>query len=80
VQPDDYISVEPYKHDCKSCKWVGWISCTKRLGNMYFCPKCDGGTVIIRFSDDPGDYWSSPIMGEPHSCAVPKEVMQDATR
>jgi len=33
-----------------------------RLGNMYLHE--DGvnkSTVVIRFSDEPGDYWSSPV-------------------
>lgn len=56
--------VEPYKHDCEDCAWVNWIVIDgKRLGNMYFCKNSisEMGSVVIRFSDEPSDYWSSPI-------------------
>ena len=67
--------LQPYKHDCDKCIWVAWIHVKgggkfgNDWGNMYFCPNpSDGepknlspGSVIIRFSDTPDDYWSSPI-------------------
>lgn len=57
------LHIKPFKHDCDKCVWVGWITAQGRLGNMYFCPKnnSEHGTVLIRFSDDPPDYWSSSI-------------------
>ena len=62
---EDRTSIEPYKHDCAACVWVGFISNVKgqKVGNMYFCPKCDSkyGSIIIRFSDEPSDYWSAPV-------------------
>jgi len=57
-------TVEPYKHDCEECTWVNWIVVDEdRLGNMYFCSNGHHaiGSVIIRFSDEPSDYWSAPI-------------------
>jgi len=62
--------LEPYKHDCTACVWVGWIYVKgggkhgSDWGNMYYCPQADGtkyGSVIIRFSDEGSDYWSNPI-------------------
>ena len=59
--------IEPYKHDCKVCKFVTWIKLSgDRWANMYVHP---GGwvgtfpedwsyvatTVILRLSDEPGD-------------------------
>ena len=52
----------PYKHDCEKCIWVSWIKVGDRWGNMYYCPECSKqGSVIIRFSDEVDDYWSSPV-------------------
>jgi hypothetical protein len=56
---DGNYVLEPFKHDCDSCKWVGWISMgDDRLGNMYIC---NGKDVVIRFSDEPSDYWSKTM-------------------
>lgn len=65
--------IEPYKHDCERCVWVSWIHIKgggkfgSDWGNMYHCPGYEHaasigyGTILIRFSDEPSDYWSSPI-------------------
>ena len=49
--------IQPYKHDCKGCKWVGWFGPweDKPPMNVYLC----GTTVVIRMSDDPPDYWAA---------------------
>lgn len=64
-------TLHPYEHDCDRCIWVGWIHIKgggkwgSDWGNMYFCPPenpdVSRGSVVIRFSDEPSDYWSSPI-------------------
>jgi hypothetical protein len=65
-------TLQPYEHDCEACIFVGWIHIKgggkhgSDWGNMYFCPPRKGslgkhGSVVIRFSDEPSDYWSSPI-------------------
>jgi hypothetical protein len=52
--------LKPYEHDCDKCVWVGWIHIQgggkwgSDWGNMYLC----GKIVVIRFSDEPSDYWS----------------------
>ena len=66
--------LQPYKHDCEQCIWVSWIHIKGGgkfggdWGNMYYCPPKPGGigsgkhgSILIRFSDEPSDYWSSPI-------------------
>ena len=67
--------MQPYKHDCDECIWVGWIHVNRggkfgsSWGNMYFCHADQSrphlhshpGSVIIRFSDEPSDYWSRGI-------------------
>jgi len=64
--------IQPYEHDCDGCIWVGWIRVKgggkfgSDHGNMYYCPSTaptSQGSVIIRFSDEPSDYWSCPIGG-----------------
>jgi len=64
--------LQPYKHDCTACIWVGWIYIKgggkfgSDWGNMYYCPPrpkvaMDQGSVVIRFSDEPSDYWSNAV-------------------
>ena len=50
-------TMAPYKHDCEDCEWVGWFSpwSDKPPMNIYLCKD---ETIIIRFSDEPSDYWS----------------------
>ena len=55
------MAIEPYKHDCKECKWVGWFTpyADKVPMNVYICQHGNETTVIIRFSDEGSDYWSA---------------------
>jgi hypothetical protein len=46
-----------YKHDCRECRFLR----TENGADWYYCPKCDGGTIIGRFGDEGYAYWSSPI-------------------
>jgi len=57
TKTDKKIVLQPYRHDCDACVWVSWVSWTNRSkpANMYLC---QGKTIIIRFSDEPSDYWS----------------------
>jgi len=56
---------EPYVHDCKSCKWVGWLSNfmpgKNNMGNVYLCVGTTPPSVLIRFGDEPGAYWSMSV-------------------
>jgi hypothetical protein len=57
-------TMKPYIHDCKDCRWVGWFSpwADKPPMNIYLCPNKErNDTVIIRFSDEPSDYWSKTV-------------------
>ncbi len=49
--------LQPYKHDCHTCQWVGWLTISDSMppANVYIC----GKTVVIRYSYEPSDYWSS---------------------
>jgi hypothetical protein len=86
------MRIEPYKHDCDRCIWVGWIYVKGGgkfggdWGNMYYCPTPDlfvggHGSVVIRFSDEPSDYWSSPVgVTLKGSLELREEVPSDADK
>lgn len=67
--PKDIFPIKPYAHDCNHCVWVSWIHIKdggkhgSDWGNMYLhtCPATQRQSVIIRFSDEASDYWSSPV-------------------
>lgn len=46
-----------FKHDCASCEFHG----RSNRGDIYTCKGVLGTSIIVRFSDDPPDYTSSPI-------------------
>lgn len=50
------ITLQPYKHDCDRCIWMGWVTVGETYGNMYVCPTPNFTEIIIRWSDDPPDY------------------------
>lgn len=63
---ENYV-LQPYQHDCDQCQWVGWFSIHESIppANVYVCPDqrqhSDRHKVVIRFSDEPSDYWSSSV-------------------
>jgi hypothetical protein len=68
-------TIQPYKHDCARCVWVGWTSKNDQLGNMYICEKNPRFfEILIRWSDDPSDYscYSAHLdsNSKPHSIGV----------
>ena len=58
-------AIAPYDHDCDVCIWVNWIHFNGAWANMYYCPgpalHVGNGSVVIRRSSEPGDYWSTAI-------------------
>lgn len=46
-----------YTHDCDSCKFLG----EHREYDLYYCARCDEGTVIARYSSDGPGYASIPV-------------------
>ena len=65
------MRIEPYKHDCSECVWVGWYSEKDgSLSNIYVCPEehsPTGVTVVIRHSSEPSNYWSGSTGSKPHA-------------
>lgn len=49
-----------FQHDCDSCLHLATIR-LQRWFDLYFCERCDGGTLIARFSSEGPDYSSYPI-------------------
>lgn len=46
-----------YTHDCDSCVYLG-----EHLEyDLYYCPHCDGGTVLARYGSDGPSYASTMI-------------------
>ena len=58
------MTVQPYKHDCPTCRWYGWMvgaSIGKNdLANVYLCNKGEGWipSIIVRYGDKPEEYLS----------------------
>lgn len=60
-----------YKHDCDDCKYLGTVegphprlalpNPVKVAYDLHFCQRCDGGSVIARYSNEPSNYVSSPL-------------------
>lgn len=59
-----------YQHDCDQCVWLGSITFPAPLStgqapltnaDLYYCERCDGGTVIARFSSKGSNYASCPV-------------------
>jgi hypothetical protein len=49
-----------YQHDCDGCQFQGQHTVGETEVDAYWCPKCDGGSVILRYGDDGPEYASSP--------------------
>lgn len=46
-----------YTHDCDACEPLG-----EHLEyDLYYCPRCDGGTIIARYGNDGPEYASTML-------------------
>jgi len=48
-----------FLHDCDSCLFLG--NPHDKQYDVYFCPNCDGGSIVIRHGNDGPDYYSTMI-------------------
>jgi len=48
---------QKFEHDCDRCQWIGH----RNEQDWWFCPSCDGGTMLKRYGDDGPDYGSMPV-------------------
>jgi hypothetical protein len=46
-----------YTHDCDSCNFVGQFE----KYDVYHCPRCDEGSLILRYGSDGPEYASAPV-------------------
>lgn len=49
-----------FKHDCDGCIFLSWVPIGPEGHDLYFCPKCDGGSIIARYGDEGSQYSSAP--------------------
>lgn len=54
-----------FTHDCNSCLFLGRYEDTATLHgrdyDLYYCGRCDEGSVIARFGSDGWEYQSMPV-------------------
>jgi hypothetical protein len=48
-----------FVHDCDSCLFLG--NSHDQKYDIYFCPQCDGGSIVIRHGSEGPDYYSTMI-------------------
>ena len=78
------MSVTPqYTHDCDSCHFLGRYNHNDTHSDLYFCPSCDEGTVIARYSSNGPSYSSYPLdviknneISNPHISQARKRTIQ----
>jgi hypothetical protein len=47
-----------YQHDCDVCQFLGSYKHDEKWYDLYYCERCDDGTVLARYGDDGPDYLS----------------------
>jgi hypothetical protein len=55
------MTTPKYEHDCDSCLYLGTECFDNQFFDMYFCPRCDEGSLIARYSSDGPSYTSYPL-------------------
>lgn len=54
-----------FTHDCDSCVFVGQHG----DHDVWFCPRCDGGSLIARYGNEGSEYASTPLF-----CLRPEHI------
>ncbi len=68
-----------YKHDCKSCVFLGNLLAGGKAADLYFCPQHGMPTVIARYSNELGDYSSGLTFGHPETGNIAELMVARAT-
>lgn len=55
-----------FTHDCDSCVFLGrytnpYYALSKQHTDLYYCVRCDGGSMIARYGSEGSEYMSAPI-------------------
>ena len=56
--------IQPYKHDCPNCKWVGWFTPqhSNVHYNMYYCEyEKYTASIVLRYGNEGHEYESFPV-------------------
>lgn len=58
--------LQPYKHECDHCSFIGWMPTERGMANAYVCrcPGASAASLLIRYSDEPHDYMTMRIPEE----------------
>lgn len=55
-------STEPrYTHDCDSCVFLGRYHNGGKTFDLYYCRRCDGGSLLARYGSKDSSYMSAPF-------------------
>jgi hypothetical protein len=73
------IGMPRFVHDCTRCLFLGRSEQNGIPLDIYFCPRCDDGSVIARWSSDGPDYSSGPA-GHYLSRGPQDSILFDAAR
>ena len=51
-----------FQHDCDSCVYLTsyQVEGEEQARDFYFCPRCDGGSLIARYGNEGPEYSSAP--------------------
>ncbi len=50
-----------YEHDCRSCEFLETFEVPDcEIFDLYFCARCDEGTIVMRYDNEGRDYASYP--------------------
>jgi hypothetical protein len=60
-----------FEHDCSTCQFLGQAG----EFDMYWCPKCDEGSLIARYGSAGPEYASTPLF-----CLMPETVGRFSTK
>lgn len=54
--------MEPrFTHDCDGCVFLGRLVDAGTDTDVYFCERCDGGSLILRYASEGSQYASMPV-------------------
>lgn len=50
-----------FMHDCDVCQFLGEYEWCGDRYDLYYCPRCDEGSVIARYGSEGSEYKSVPV-------------------
>lgn len=79
------IGTPHYTHDCDSCEYLGQYDHNDRVFDLYYCPRCDEGSVLARYSNEGSNYLSIMLgvllyAGYPHDAPLVEAARRQIAR